>query len=92
MVPFLLSWLVGLECGCLPFFLCLNTLFAAYLVDLSQEISDVIEANDNNYLKDKYVINISDTKKLILTYINLKYNKDTKIVDYYNIDAYLLVK
>ena len=34
---FLLSWLVGLECGCLPFFLCLNTLFAAYLVDLSQE-------------------------------------------------------
>ena len=34
---FLLSWLVGLEYGCLPFFLCLNTLFAAYLVDLSQE-------------------------------------------------------
>ncbi len=62
------------------------------IVDLSQEINDIIEANDNNYLKDKYVINISDTKKLILTYINLKYNKDTKIVDYYNIDAYLLVK
>ena len=37
MVLFLLSWLVGLEYGCLPFFLCLNTLFAACLVDLSQE-------------------------------------------------------